>query len=185
MQKLVHGHAVVRIGARRSGLYVPLPVLPDCNISTARRTHRIALAAPCRDLRSPAAATMPPKAEQASVGLKMAVLRKQKDRAAMTWSAICAQEEKLDDESRDDRLITELVKELYNCPAKIPHAHKAILSDFFLQQDENDDSVPIHHTLTRMHRLPKKFWRRVLETWVPRLMASDDLLRIFGREDRQ
>lgn len=110
----------------------------------------------------------------------------QKDRAAMTWSSMCAQEEKVEDESLEGRLITELVKELFACcPAKISHAHEAILSDNVLQQDENDDIVPIHHVHAKMGRIPTKYWRRFLELWVSRVMASEDLLRTLGRDGRQ
>lgn len=125
---------------------------------------------------------MAPKA--ATAARRLNTIKRQKDKMAQSWSAIVAKENDLDAESKDEANIMAIMEELLKSPAKIEGCRKAVESDFFLIQDEDDDSAPLHASLTRMHRVPKKFFKKLLEKWCPKLMSSAAAVSHLNKEDR-
>lgn len=100
---------------------------------------------------------MPPKTLSAKQ--KMTNIKKQKEKAAQHWSEIQAKENAIAEDCKEENDIMMIVKELMASPAKIEGCKAAVLGDFFLPA-EDDDDAPLHPTLTRLHRVPKKFWKK-------------------------
>lgn len=86
-------------------------------------------------------------------------IKKQKEKAAQHWSEIQAKENAIAEDCKEENDIMMIVKELMASPAKIEGCKAAVLGDFCLPA-EDDDDAPLHPTLTRLHRVPKKFWKK-------------------------